>query len=291
MKTFLHITSGDCSGGNISKCGILGEVFVWHDVLYDGPVRMPGWPDLEALQQRALFLNRETGGGLGLDIIQKTITYQYEKLKSLDTYNETVLWFDACLFDMSMLCHILSCLKSRINPEKLSLLCIDSYPGISPYNGIGQLAPQQLAGEFENRKPVTPELFEYAELVDRAFASQDITLFNTLSAELTPPLKWVPAAISRWLEEIPDSKTRLGKLERLALEAVKSGFSKPIDIFKYVAEKDTKPQYWGDTFLWAKINSLCDKNPSLVKIEGPESRLPQWTENCDISQYRVIFTG
>jgi len=44
MEQILHITGGDMAGGSLAKAGLSGEVFVWHDILYDGP-RNPGWPD------------------------------------------------------------------------------------------------------------------------------------------------------------------------------------------------------------------------------------------------------
>ena len=37
MNRTLHITRGDCAGDILAKTGIAGEVFVWHDILYDGP--------------------------------------------------------------------------------------------------------------------------------------------------------------------------------------------------------------------------------------------------------------
>jgi len=63
MKQILHITSGDIAGDSLRKSGIAGEVFVWHDILYDGP-KNPGWPDEAALHARAQFLEDATGGGL-----------------------------------------------------------------------------------------------------------------------------------------------------------------------------------------------------------------------------------
>jgi hypothetical protein len=37
MSRILHITSGDIAGGHLANSGIEGKVFVWHDILYDGP--------------------------------------------------------------------------------------------------------------------------------------------------------------------------------------------------------------------------------------------------------------
>ncbi len=52
-------------------------------------------------------------------------------LKNAGDYNRVVLWFDACLFDQAMLCHILTCLKA-LPHEAVELLCIDAFPGIEP---------------------------------------------------------------------------------------------------------------------------------------------------------------
>ena len=75
----LHITSGDCAGGSLSKSGLPGEVFVWHDILYDGP-RNPGWPDETTLKARALFLEHVTAGGLTRERVLETLRNQYRKL-------------------------------------------------------------------------------------------------------------------------------------------------------------------------------------------------------------------
>ena len=59
------------------------------------------------------------------------------------------------------------------------------------------------------------------------------------------------------------------------------------DIFKAVAVADTPPQYWGDITLWAKINALADRDPPLVRFEGPLPRLPQWEGAADLKKFRI----
>ena len=51
MSKVFHITSGDIAGASSAKAGLPGEVFVWHDLLYDGP-REPGWPSENTLSAR-----------------------------------------------------------------------------------------------------------------------------------------------------------------------------------------------------------------------------------------------
>ena len=98
----------------------------------------------------------------------------------------------------------------------------------------------------------------------------------------------IPAAVTRWLQEQPDSETGLGRLEALAVDAIRSGCEKPWEIFNEVAAADTSPQYWGDITLWAKINALADRNPPLVRIEGPMPKLPQWEGAADLKRFRIF---
>jgi len=285
MINTLHITSGDCAGDSLAKSAISGEVLVWHDVLYHGP-RNPGWPDVGTLEARALFLEQATGGGLAQMQVLDTLKIQYRKLAAAADYECIVLWFDACLFDQSMLVHILACLLHQgiVDPE---LLCVNAFPGIVPFNGLGQLQPSQLASLYDQRRPVTDAQFQFAKLVDMAFASQDPILLDELSRTANAPLPWIPAAVTRWLQEQPDPVTGLGRLESLALKAIRGGCETPNEIFSTVAATDTPPQFWGDITLWAKINALADRTPPLVRIEGPAERLPQWKSPLDLNHFRI----
>jgi hypothetical protein len=285
MIETLHITSGDMSGDSLTKSGLPGEVFVWHDVLYDGP-RKPGWPDNDTLHARAKYLEDLTGGGLKYSYILQTLKNQYHKLAGAGGYSNIVLWFDACLFDQSMLAHILTCMHHR-GIDKAELLCVDSFPGIEPFNGIGQLNPSQLTSVYDRRRPVTESQFRFAKAVDEAFANQDQELFAELLRSKDAPLPWIPAAVVRWIQEKPDLETGMGRLESLALDAIRAGNEKPAEIFKAVAAADTPPQYWGDITLWAKINALADRSPPLVRIEGPMEKLPQWEGVADLNEFQI----
>ncbi len=274
MEKVLHLTSGDCAGGSLAKSGVPGEVFVWHDILYDGP-RRPGWPDARQLAARAKFIEVATGGGLRRQEVLPTFENQYRRLADAAAHERVVLWFDACLFDQSMLAHILACLPAAAR-TKTELLVVDAFPGIELYNGLGQLQPEQLASLYGQKCPVTPEQFAFAARVDQAFANQDRQELERLAQMPAAPLPAVPAAAARWLQEWPDPADGLGRMERLALAAVRSGCRTPRQVFAAVAAGDTPPQFWGDTTLWAKLNGLSERRPPLVRIEGPTPFLPQW---------------
>ena len=281
----LHITSGDSAGEILVRSGIPGEVFVWHDILYDGP-RVAGWPSDETLVARSLFLEKVTGGGLERHYILETLQLQYDKIGEAGKYDHIILWFDACLFDQSMLAHILTCLRAR-NLYQVQLICVDSFPGITPFHGLGQLQPDQLASLYGDRRQVTELQFQCAITADKAFATQDGMGLKELSHSADLPLPWIAAAATRLLEEQPDPETGLGRLETLALKAIIGGCDKPGDIFLSVAAADTPPQYWGDITLWGIINGLAEGKRPLVRINGPGKRLPQWESDIPLQDFTV----
>ncbi len=285
MINTIHITNGDCAGDILSKSGMPGEVFVWHDILYDGP-RNVGWPDDNTIYARALFLEQTTAGGLDIKRVISTLKNQYKKLETAAGYDRIVLWFDACLFDQSMLVHILACLL-QLGIRKVELLCVDAFTGIVPFHGLGQLQPFQMASLYDQCSPVTDDQFQFAKVVDKAFATQDPALLDELSRKVEAPLPWIPAAVRRWLKEKPDPETGLGQLESFVLEAILDGCETPGEILSFVSEADKPPRFWGDTTLWAKINALADRRPPLVQIEGPAARLPQWESELDLKQFRI----
>ncbi|WP_218109104.1 DUF1835 domain-containing protein [Desulfolutivibrio sulfoxidireducens] len=280
-----HITSGDIAGASLAKAGLPGEIFVWHDILYDGP-RQPGWPSENTLNARALFLEELTAGGMDRDSILKVLHDQYQRLIEAASSGRIVLWFDACLFDQSMLAHILTCLV-HTGKKEAELVCVDAFPGIEPFHGLGQLHPEQFASLYTGRRPVTDEQFRFATVVDTAFATQDAALLTELSEMADPPFLWFPAAATRWLQEQPDPLTGLGRLEGLALAAIRAGCEIPCEIIRSVAAAETPPKFWGDTTLWAKINGLADHVPPLVRIEGPGGRLPQWESQVSLKDFKI----
>lgn len=283
-KQILNITSGDMIGKTIADSSLPGELLVWHDILYDGP-RNPGLPTAATLQARAAFLEEHTGGGLPQADILAGLQSDYRALNNGDRDRPVVLWFDACLFDQSMLCHLLTVLH-ELSYTNVELLCVDAFPGIEPYNGVGQLTGEQLASVYDQRERVTDEQYACARRVDAAFAAQDRVLFLSVACELNSALPWVPAAVQRWLLECPAEGR--GLLEKLTLGAIGQGACSPQQIFKAVVAADTPPQYWGDSTLWGVINKLADDG--MLSIHGPTKHLPQWPGPIKLDQFEIKLT-
>ena len=213
MDTMLHIVNGDGVGNSLIDSDVPGEVLICHDLLYDG-IRITGWPNITSLKSRAEFLSRLTDGEMSSNTILGTLKSQYQKLATAPKYKNIVLWFDACLCDQSMLAHILVCLR-HLSVYHVDIICVDSFPGILPFNGLGQLQPSQLASLIDMRYRVTNEQFNFAEIVEKAFATQDLILFKELSNTVEAPLPFIPSTVTRWLQEQPDPATGLENLSIL----------------------------------------------------------------------------
>jgi hypothetical protein len=95
-----------------------------------------------------------------------------------------------------MLAHVLTCLQC-LHYKHVELLCIDMFPGIDPYNGIGQMTPAQLASVYDQKVPVTDAQFTYAVITDAVFANQDTLTLQSLANESDSPIPWVAAAAAR----------------------------------------------------------------------------------------------
>lgn len=273
MSDILHIINGECAVRTLANTGLEGNILLWRDLLYEGK-RISGKPDAAALHTRAVFLSENTAGGICVEHVLRALQNQYATLHECQD-NTVVLWFDGCLFDQSMLAHILSCLYDE-RPERLYLI-------VEPVHGLGVLDAEQMRILYEKKVPVTEAQFQFALQVEDAFATQDMQKLQAVANATDAPLPCVPAAARRWLKELAGSTEHPGCLKALILHALSHGCHTPTAVFKHAAREDEPPQYWGDTTLWREVNQLADAGK--IHITGPASRLPQWGCPDNLDEY------
>ena len=76
----------------------------------------------------------------------------------------------------------------------------------------------------------------FAELAQSIqLALKALAMYTQAHPRCQATLAELHAAVTRWLAERPDTATGLGKLERLALSAIRSGCQKPRQVFAAVA--------------------------------------------------------
>jgi hypothetical protein len=284
----LHIHCGDSSADSLRAAGVAAEVMVWSDLLYIGPLPHHVPPMLwHAVRARAL--SKELGGAVPCVRLEQRLQRMDEAQARWQEHNEVVLWFDACLYDQTILVRQLDWFGQRNRQRTmLSLICAGEFPGIDNYHGLGQLSPEQLVSLLDTRHAVTDRQLELAARAWRALCAESPHAVAELLDADTTALPYLHDALRRHLEELPATANGLSRLESEALRAVAAGAHSLVDIFRAVSGMEPRP-YFGDTSLWGCLDDLAQADTPALTVAGP-GRLPRWQPPQDLSPWSITLT-
>ena len=270
--TMLHITNGDSVGITLQQTGLPGDILVWRDILHEGPT--PAGLSLEQMSQvRAQFLADHALGAyedLLANFIQRNTALAHSA-----AHKEVVLWFEHDLYDQLQLIQLLDWF-SRHHPRAtiISLICINTFPGITNFVGLGQLNASQLRSLYETRHSLTQKELALGSEAWKVYCSPDPKALEAFLQKDISALPFLKAALQRHLEQFPSLQTGLSRTERQILEAVASGSHKPLEIFRATQEKEESP-FLGDTPFWFYLSNLSSgKKPFLIRSDGGFFSLP-----------------
>jgi hypothetical protein len=155
MSGTLHITNGDSAAAVMRRAGFDGEILPWRDVLHEGPVSAQ-LPLVTLSHLRAHFIADKGWGDL--EAVQAEMTARDRLLAAAADFERIVLWFEHDLFDQLQLLQLLSWFADHDRGRaRLEMLCIDSFPGLPDFGGLGELAPEQMASLRGREQPVSAE--------------------------------------------------------------------------------------------------------------------------------------
>jgi hypothetical protein len=271
--TTLHITNGDSAGDKLRRI-VRGAVTITADPLHEGPappVDGDAWYDV-----RARFLASD--GDTAHEEIKQQLAAWDRAIADGHRAGDIVLWFEHDLFDQLLLIRTLDLLvglKADATYDavsRVSLICIDSFPGVERFVGLGQLTPDQLAELIGTERPVTPEQYALASRAWKAFRSPDPAelLAITVKPETSRALPFLRDALLRFFAEFPSAANGLSRTEELALGALCDG---PLDgraLFAATEARELRP-FLGDTTFFGIVRRLAAARVPLVSIsEGLE---------------------
>lgn len=275
MPNKLHIVNGDAFGDKLRASGIDGDILVWRESLYEGPIGMQ-MSDSVLLSMRAAYMNRQHGIP---EEMFKSITLQQEKALDniAEDVDEIVLWFEHDLYDQLMLCYLLTRLFALPNPSfKLSLLSINQFPGVEFFHGLGQLNVNQITQLHDKWLPVSEDQLLLTCKVWTAYSASEPLLMATLLEEDLSALPLLQKALQANSERYPSTQNGLSANQQLILELIGDEEMPILTLFKKVSQ--TVSHYGlGDLQFWTIVDSIRKCEVPLVRLTGGD-KLPSYSE-------------
>ena len=259
----LIITNGDAVALKIARTGIEGTVLPWRDVLHEGPVA--GGLGLEALSHiRASFI--EDRGWVGPGEARAAFARRDAVIRAWRDYNRLVLMFEHDLYDQLQLIQVLDFLAVEgAEPDRIEIVCVDSYPGVHTFHGLGQLEAAQLADLYDHPEAVSHRMLDTARSAWQALGSDDPRRIEALLLQDTSALPFLAAALLRLLQELPSSATGLSLTEQQILELLNSGPRSFSELFLAAQAREAAP-FYGDSVFWWRVERLAHLMEPLLSV-------------------------
>jgi hypothetical protein len=262
----LHVTNGDCAGDKLRRI-VDGAVTITADPLHEGPapaVDGDAWYDL-----RARFLSN---GDARFEDIKAQLAAWDRAILDGARAGSVVLWFEHDLFDQLQLIRTLDVIgrpERAALDSKASLICIDRFPGVERFVGLGQLAAEQLATLVGTEHPVTPEQYALASRAWKAFRSSDPrALFDlTVALEGDTTLEFLRDALLRFFAEYPSASNGLSQTVQLALDVLAEDPMAGGALFAAAQSREARP-FLGDTIFFEILRTLASARVPLVSLSS-----------------------
>jgi len=273
----LHVTNGDCAAG-ILRQFLTDPVAISCDVLHDGPAPQVD-PD-EFYDVRARY--HAASDDEARKRIRRELAASDRAIVEAARHDGVVLWFEHDLFDQLQLIRILDLiarLKGTPQPRApsalrapISLICIDRFPGVERFIGLGQLTAAQLASLVDTQQPVTGEQSALATRAWAAFRDPDPhgLVEMVRQPETMTALPFLAAALHRFLEEYPSTANGLSRTADAALRELERGPRSGRDLFVAAQAREERP-FIGDWGFFDMMKDLADARVPLITID-PDDR-------------------
>ena len=245
----LHILNGDFALALWKKCQYPAEGIVWKETYLEGV--LPDTDDLEIFRRaRAGFLASFAElAGVGEERLYNHLQKMDDAVLDLPQTSALMLWFDACIFDQTILMRILYLLnlkKSEL-PE-IFLYCCDS----------NCLTPDDFRRGTVEKIRLTPADLEIASRAWLAFVRKDAGAMKTLAEQGDfTNLSQMPKALLRCAEELP-GVDGLNRSQHQILQIIAEGRGTFEEIFTGLRAFEKHP-FLGDTACLRLLEDLRQK--------------------------------
>ncbi len=271
-ESILHVMNGHTIVPIFADAHLPGTMTVYPDPLHEGPVP-GGLSDDEMREARGRFLASDEDPWQN---IARTFGDCDVVMARAQRGGEVVFWFEHDLFDQLLLIRHLARLEPGVaGTGRVSLICIDRFPGIEPFLGLGQLNGEQFASLFPTRAAVTAEQIDLARRAWNAFTAPDPQAITRLLATDTHALPFLHAALERHLQQFPSHLTGLPATEQHILDVLAGGSQSPAALFRTVQQRESC-FFIGDTsFRWRLDELAAAPHPLIaMHLDAGDAVLP-----------------
>jgi hypothetical protein len=262
MMSTLHIHNGDSTASTMRFAEFPGRHFPFREVLMEGPT--PAGLNADAWRtRRAEFLTEEYE--IEEDVAAGLLEGE-TVLASFPDHEEVVLWFEHDLFCQINLIYLLDWFaRQELGSTRLSMVCIDGFPGKENFRGLGELSADELVSLYPSRKTVTPEQKREATRAWAAYRAPSPRVLEKLLSEDTSALPFLSGALSLHLARLPSLENGLNRIENRALRIISAGSSEFGQLFAEFWSSEAAYGL-GDAQLWSSLKRLSTCSPALLTL-------------------------
>ncbi len=271
----IHIRCGSDIRDGLKTAGFAGDFVEFADPYCHGPV--PAGEDLP--EARAQFIS--SAYGLPIEDVRARQRREAEELMEAMTRERIILWFEHDSYDQLILARILALLAEqkdlRRRPGQVEMICIDRFPVITRFNGLGQLSPAALRMLWQQRQPVTPQMLKLGTRVWDALRQTSPKRLFEIARTGTSSLPQMAPALLRHLQELPGLDDGLGLTERLTLKMLAEGPMTGGQLFRKLQLESEPLPYLGDLMYWSFLADLKKAEEPPIRTETNPKPQP-WPE-------------
>ncbi len=284
----LHVRCGTDIRDRLAQAGFTGGFLEVSDPVCQGPVPREG--DIRAA--RAGFL----AGACGMAVSKSLDRLDAEAggLADARSGDRVVLWLEHDPHDQLILARILAGWAEGPRPAALELVCVDRFPLVHRFIGLGELSAVELRSLWSTRSPVVDTQFALGREVWTALRDPDPRGLAAIAAAGTPELPTMAPAVRRHLQELPWTTDGLGLTERQALAVLRRGPATAGALFRTL-HRETEPMpFLGDTLFWSILAAMAAAarppftvDPASVQEPWQQRRLVLTYDGEDVLDRRV----
>jgi hypothetical protein len=260
-----HLHNGDSTADTMRAANFPGTHFAFREALTSGAtpagLSLDEWCKLRARALSGLAEQEAV-------TIEQELRAQAATLNNLAHHDEIILWFEHDLFCQTHLIYLLDHFaRHPVTTARLSLICINAFPGKPDFRGLGELTAEQMASLFDTRHAITPAEFELAQRAWAVYSSPDPQTIADLLDTDTTALPYLREAWLLHLGRFPSVMNGLNQAENMLLTLIAAGHRSYLNLCP--AFFNAMPAYGlGDLAIREDLQRMANAPQPLLALNG-----------------------